>query len=790
MTAIIVGFVLGLAWLQQQAQLPGVPLQRWLLAAAVLLALLACLLRPRPDRQGGLWQAARLLLLCLCAILCAVLWGSWRAEQRLAEMLPTTLEGQDIALVGTVASLPQRTERGWRFEFAVEQPAGLPSRISLVWYESSASADPRVPFLHVGERWQLVVRLRRPHGNLNPHGFDYAAWLLERGIGATGYVRPRVEQRRLDEDAAYPVERWREAIRARFERTLSVRDSTTGQPELAPYAGVLIALAIGDQQAVPRSQWDVFARTGITHLVSISGLHITMLAGLAYALLSFLWRRFPLLMQHLPAQRAAVLGGLGAALAYSLLAGFAVPAQRTLYMLAVLALALWLRRNPAARTVLMLALLCVLIVDPWAVMAPGFWLSFGAVALLLYVGSGRLVTGHWLRVWGRAQWAMCIGMLPLLLVLFQQFSLISPLANALAIPLVSLIITPLVLLAAVPGLEFLLHPAHVLMTGLMWLMQALADLPFSAWQQAAAPLWLIALALLGALWLLLPRGFPARWLGLLPLLALLLWMPPRPGAGEVQATVLDVGQGLAVHVQTHAHDLLFDTGPAYSDEADSGNRIILPYLRAAGVAMLDLLVITHADADHSGGAASVVDGMRVVRMLSSVPFENALAALPLAQAPCAAGQSWEWDGVHFEFLHPQTTDYAAEARKSNDMSCVLKISSPGGRLLLTGDIEARTEARLLADAADRLRADILLVPHHGSSTSSTPAFIAAVGAHTAIIPVGYRNRFRHPHPAVLERYAGMQVYRTDHDGAVTVRYSADKAEVATARAADPRYWRP
>lgn len=790
MTAIIAGFLLGLTWLQLQAQLPTPMAQHWLLGAVILLALATWLLRRGPASSRGGVRTMRFLLLCLCACLCAVLWGSWRAERRLAEIMPAAMEGEDIALVGTVASLPQRTERGWRFEFAVEQPPGLPSRVSLAWYERGGGLDAGLPPLHVGERWQLVVRLRRPHGNLNPHGFDYEAWLLERGIGATGYVRPRTQQQRLDDGGAYPVERWREAIRARFERALTRSDSRTAAPDLAPYAGVLVALAIGDQQAVPRSQWDVFARTGITHLVSISGLHITMLAGLAYALLSFFWRRFPVLMLHLPAQRAAVLGGLVAAVAYSALAGFAVPAQRTLYMLAVAAAALWMRRNPAPRTVLMLALLCVLIVDPWAVMAPGFWLSFGAVALLLYVGSGRLREGHWLRLWTRAQWAMCLGMLPLLLVLFQQFSLISPLANAVAIPLVSLLITPLVLLAAVPGLEFLLHPAHALMTGLMWLMQVLADLPFSAWQQAAAPFWLIALALLGALWMLLPRGFPARWLGLLPVLALLLWTPPRPGVGEVQATVLDVGQGLAVHVQTHAHDLLFDTGPAYSDEADSGNRIILPYLRAAGVAALDLLVITHADADHSGGAASVVEGMAVRRMLSSVPFENMLAALPLAHAPCMVGQSWNWDGVDFELLHPQAADYEQESFKSNDMSCVLKISSPGGSLLLTGDIEARSEARLLAQAAARLRADILLVPHHGSSTSSTPAFVAAVGAHTAIIPVGYRNRFRHPHPAVLDRYAGMQVYRTDRDGAVMVRYSADKAEITTARAADPRYWRP
>lgn len=780
MTPVIAGFVAALLWLHQQAALPDT----WQQGGMLLLAL---------SMAGGygLWRRRpRLRMVCLCvlAVLCGLLWGSWRAELRLAQALPTTLEGEDVVVSGTIAAMPQRTERGWRFEFAVDAPATLPARIALAWYESAPAADGRdlrVPPLHAGDRWQLTVRLKQPHGNLNPHGFDYEGWLFERGIRATGYVRPRAEHQLLEHGVAgHAVERARESVRSRFERSLAV-----AQPDGAPYAGVLIALAIGDQQAVPRSQWDIFARTGITHLVSISGLHITLLAGLAYAGMSLLWRQSAWLMLRLPAQGAATLAGLCAAFAYCLLAGFAVPAQRTLYMLAVVAVALWSRRNPAPRDVLALALLVVVLIDPWAVAAPGFWLSFGAVALLFYVGSGR-GDMHWLRQWGRAQWAMSLGLLPLLLALFQQFSLVSPLANALAIPLVSFVITPLVLLAAVPGLEFLLHPAHVVLSALMWLMHWLAALPYAAWQQAAAPWYLVLLAAWGAVWLLLPRGMPGRWLGMLPLLALMLWTPPRPAAGDLHVTVLDVGQGLAVHVQTAQHDLLFDSGPAFSAEADSGNRIILPYLRAAGVGQLDVLVITHADADHSGGAESVVEGVAVAQMLSSVPFENRLAALPVAQQPCRDGQQWEWDGVRFEFLHPQAADYAKEGGRSNDMSCVLKVASASGSILLTGDIEARSELALRQRADGRLRADVLLVPHHGSRTSSTPEFLAAVGARHAIIPVGYRNRFRHPHPAVLARYAGVALLRTDNDGAVTVKYSAGKIGLLTMRAAYRRYWQP
>ena len=514
-----------------------------------------------------------------------------------------------------------------------------------------------------------------------------------------------------------------------------------------------------------------------------------MLAGLAYALVAALWRRSPRLPLRLPAQKAAALGGLLAAFAYCLIAGFQVPAQRTLVMLAVVALALWSGRALSSGRVLSLALLVVLLLDPWAVLAAGFWLSFGAVALLFYIGAGRLHPGHWLAGWARAQWAVTVGMVPALLALFQQFSLVSPFANAVAIPVVSFVVTPLALAGSLPFGDPLLWLADRVMAVQMGLLEWLAASPWAVWQQHAPPGWTLLLATAGVAWLLLPRGFPARWLGLAACLPLLLVPPPRPAPGEAAVTVLDVGQGLAVHVQTATHDLLYDTGPTFSADANSGNRIVVPYLRASGVHRLDMLMVTHEDTDHSGGAEAIIEAVPVSRVLSSLPFEHPLSALPVAQVPCVDGDSWEWDGVRLTTLHPPAALYDAPTRKTNDMSCVLKLTAGGASMLLTSDIEAASETALLARHAAEVRADVLLVPHHGSRTSSTPELIAAVGARAAIFPVGYRNRFGHPKADVVARHAaGAALYRTDADGALRVTLGGDGVSIAGERARRPRYW--
>ncbi|MFH1870737.1 MAG: DNA internalization-related competence protein ComEC/Rec2 [Pseudomonadota bacterium] len=808
MRLFVIAFAGGIWLLQQQAVLPGASWLAAIAAAAAACALLGLALHSRlqelalagsrsqhtrdsasrwasgiPGRQSPTRRFFASALWVVAGIGLGFVWAAGFAHQRLADELPAALEGRDIELTGVVAGLPQALERGVRFEFDVEQSAaGLPPHISLAWYrgrdESNDEVLPLIP-VRAGERWRVTVRLKRPHGNLNPHGFDYEAWLFERGIRATGYVRPQSAER-IDArvwQPGYAVEMLRESVRDRFRATL---------PD-APYAGILIALAIGDQHAIDPGLWQTFARTGITHLMSISGLHVTMLAGLAYALVNWLWRRSARLPLMIPAQQAATVGGFLAALLYCLLAGFAVPAQRTLYMLGVVALARLTTREIAGSRVLALALLLVLLLDPWAVLAAGFWLSFGAVALLFHIGSGRLGSAHWLIEWGRAQWAVTLGMLPALLALFQQFSLISPLANAVAIPLVSFVIAPLALLGSLPPLDPLLSLAHFLTAWLMVFIDWLAALPLAMWQQAAPAAWSVLLALGGGIWLLLPRGFPARWLGLLAFLPLLTVLPPRPAPGTVAIAVLDVGQGLAIHVQTAGHDLLFDAGPAFSADADSGNRIIAPYLRAMGVRGLDVLVVSHADKDHEGGAGSVLAALPVAIMKTSLPFEHALSAQPVPHELCRDGDAWDWDGVRFEMLHPGAEPLS---RKTNDLSCVLRVTAAGQSMLLTSDIEAVSERALLRQHPAQLAAAAMTVPHHGSKTSSTPEFMAAVAARDVVFPVGYRNRFGHPREDVVARYlqSGARLHRTDADGAVRIDLDAAGIGFRHERAERRRYW--
>ena len=723
--------------------------------------------------------------LCLGA---GFFWAAFFAQLRLADTLPERWEGRDIQVSGVVSSLPVSNERGLRFEFDVERVivagAKVPAHIQLSWFDGGFGkpAQHAIPPLHPGERWELTVRLKRPHGNANPYGFDYEAWLLERNIRATGYVRDVVENRRVAQRVyrpAYLIEVVREAASQRLSRVLG--DS--------PYAGVLKALAIGEQSAISPPQWQVFLRTGVNHLMSISGLHVTMVSSLIFALTYWLWRRSQRLTLHLPARKAAVVAGAVAALVYALLSGFGVPTQRTLYMLSVVAIALWLGRMSKSFTVLSLALLAVLLLDPWAVMSPGFWLSFGAVAVILYVSAGRIGRPHWLAEWGKVQWAVTLGLVPALLAMFQQVSIISPVANAVAIPLISLVVTPLTLLGTILPLDFLLLAAHMFMAWCMTFLTWLSALPAAVWQQHGPPAWTVVVAMCGVLWLLLPRGFPARWLGLIWFAPLFLVQPPKPGQGELWLTVLDVGQGLATVVRTQHHALLYDAGPRFGGDADSGSRIIVPYLRGTGVSHLDGMVISHDDIDHSGGAVSVLQSVPVGWTASSLPEGTPMLLGETNKFRCFAGQTWEWDGVRFAMLHPGWESYTHEF-KDNDRGCVLKITSAFGSILLPADIERLSEHDLLQRTPGLLAANVLIVPHHGSRTSSTEAFIEAVNPATAIFTVGYRNRFGHPKPDVVERYQarGIKTYRSDSSGALDVHFGAGGMSLQSQRELRRRYW--
>ncbi len=794
--AALAAFVAGVFALQRQAELPAASTLAFMASAAAGCVVAAVVLGMRGSRARDAPMLAALVV--AGAGLAGFVYAAAVAHARMADELAFADEGRDLRVTGVIASLPAQLARGTRFELAVErvQTPGIrvPARIALAWY----GTDVRVS---AAERWSFTVRLRRPHGTLNPGGFDLEGWMLERNVRASGYVRDgRAGEApvRLDGlvwQSAAVVDRARQRLREAMQRRLAAER----------YGGVLIALVLGDQRAIADGDWALFNRTGISHLVSISGLHITMIAGLAALVVGALWRRSQRLLALGSAQTAAAFAAVAAALAYCLLAGWGVPAQRTFFMLATVATALAVRRGLGPATTLALAAAVVCLLDPWAVIAPGFWLSFGAVAAIFLVMHGRSAL-HAAQSWRargaaavRMQLAVTVALVPLTIVLFQQVSVVSPLANALAIPLVSLAVTPLALLGAAcvalpePLASFalpLFALAHWLFALLAVALQALVALPWASVPIAAPPPWTLPLAVGGVFWLLAPPGWPLRWLGATWLLPLIVWPAPRPGHGELWVTALDVGQGMAVLVETRDAALLYDTGPRYTLVADAGERVILPYLRWRGIGRLDTLVVSHLDSDHSGGAASILRAVPVERVLTSIDAAHPALAGAARIERCAAGGRFAMGTLYVRVLHPVATDYGRAGVSTNALSCVLAVGTGDARVLLSGDIPAREEALLVA-RADALAAPLASAPHHGSRHSSSDVFVQAVRPRWVIVQAGYRNRFGHPDAGVVERYrrAGAQIARTDHAGAVQWRWRRDGTiEVEAWRHAHARYW--
>ncbi len=735
----VVAFVVGVLLLQFQTELPA-------LAWGFLLPLLVVALR-----------IARLRFLLFGCL--GFLWALINAHLLLGSTLDASIEGRDLLAEGVIVSLPEQHGPRTRFRFEIEKlryqgelyPA--PGKIRLNWYRNA-------PQLRVGERWQLQVRLRRPHGFMNPGGFDYEGWLFREGIHATGYVRDSLENRRLaDSGLQYTLQSLRQTLRDKIYH--AVTDSSI--------AGIVVALVIGDRSGLSHDQWELFAHTGTNHLVAISGLHVGIVAGLVFFLFRWLWSRSARLCLCLPAPQAAAISAILAALLYAALAGFAVPTQRALIMLVVVMGGILLRRQQRPSHVLALALLLVVLIDPQSVMLAGFWLSFTAVAAILYGLSGYVSRERLWQKWGQVQWVVAVGLAPLLLAWGMQVSLFAPLVNMVAVPLFSLFVVPLALLGS---LLLLLSDAlgGVLLWPLAWLLEMAVGMlevvalqPYVAWQQGGIPIWSWLPAAVGILLLLAPAGLPGRWLGVIFLLPLLLVRPQPPAAGELWFTLLDVGQGLSAVIQTRHHTLLFDTGARFSDDFDAGSVVVLPFLHTQGISHIDRLILSNADNDHAGGALKLVEKIRVGEILGGEPGEMIWGDV----RQCTNREVWSWDGVTFRFLYP------AEANQNtgNNASCVLLVENAAGRILLTADIEKEAESWLLAHAPQQLAAEIVLVPHHGSKTSSTRDFVTAVSPGYALVPAGYRNRYRFPRPEVVERWqtVGAVVLNTANQGAIRYR---------------------
>lgn len=799
------GWVAGTAVQLQQRELNNTGVY----GAALLLAVaLALALRAQWRRPSGM---PAFVIACLLASALAA-WGSagWRASQRQQAALAPAQEGVDLLLTGVVASLPQQGERGWNLLLDVEhaeqdgRPVAVPPRVQLSWYTSAGpwpaagSADASLQpaqALRAGDRWRLVARLKAPHGNVNPHGFDYELWLWSRRIGATGYVRQNrkvAAPELLDRAVAHPVQRWRQAVRDRI-LALAPADADAG---VRQRLGVVAALATGDQNAIARADWDVFRVTGVAHLVSISGLHIGMMAWLARLLVGFAWRRSVAwqrllrvnLCDWLPAPQAALAGALLFGTAYAIFSGWGVPAQRTVIMLAgVVVLRLAGVRWPWWLTWLWAAAL-VLAFDPWAMLQAGFWLSFVAIGILFATGSRRPEEGSGRFAGARmlllVQGKMTLALAPLTLMLFGQASVVGLLANLVAIPWVTMVVTPTALAGLLWPLAWQVASASLL--PLLALLQFMAEQPWAQLTTAAAPLSIGLAAAAGALLMVLRLPLALRLLGLPLFLPLLFWQPQRPPPGEFFLMALDIGQGSALLLQTAGHSLLYDAGPRFSAHSDAGERVILPLLQAMAQTP-DVLMLSHRDSDHTGGAASVHAAHPQARVVASLAPGEQLPGVPQVHA-CRAGQRWTWDGVQFEVLFPADADVAA-ARSSNAISCVLRVGNGRTSVLLTGDLEAPQERQLVA-RGQPLQADVLVVPHHGSNTSSTPELLHAVAPRLALIQSGYRNRYGHPTARVLARYAAQDI-RTEASPACGAMHwrSQAPAVLDCERERSRRYWR-
>ncbi len=732
------GFLIGTLGINWLTQLPA----WWVLLVLLVISLLLCV--PRSWRRfSGL----------PLAIVCGFVWVCVQAHWVLDWTLPKKLEGQSIVVQGHIASLPEAVKPRIKFLFQSTQIQGKSAhiKIQLSWYG-------RAPQLNVGDLWQLQVRLKRPRGTSNPGGFNYEKWAFGRRIRATGYVVGKSAENRLIRSSHwdYMTDRVRETIDQRIKQQL-------GNNRLR---GIITALTIGDKSGISQSQWQIFRATGTSHLMAISGLHIGLVSGLLFFLVGFLWRRIPRLTLTIPTPFAAAFGGLIAAIIYSALAGFALPTQRALVMISVFMLTLLLKRNIGLWNSYALALFIVVLFDPLAPLSVSFWLSFGAVGLIIYGMNGRVrPKGIWWH-WGRAQWVIAIGLVPISLAFFQQASLISTAANLLAIPWVGFIVVPLSLLGALSDLfsmtigGWLLWLAVHAMQIAWWYLAWVGSVHGAMWHHAVANGWVLAAAVIGALLLLAPKGFPGRWVGLFWLLPLLLYVPAGPKYGQIWLTLLDVGQGLATVVRTQHHVLVYDTGAKFGPNFDMGNAVVVPYLQTVGVRRVNDLVISHADNDHIGGAWSLLSRIPVDKIMTSAPqrFKKHKAI------HCYQGEHWNWDGVEFQFLYPPDKII----KKRNDRSCVLRITNGKNTLLFTGDVESLGEKYLVKHEKSLLPATILVVPHHGSKTSSTQAFVNAIHPRYALFPYGYRNKYRFPNAAVVARYKnlGSKLLNSATDGAI------------------------
>ncbi len=703
----------------------------------------------------------------LMFLVTGVVWAVGVAQMRLEQNLSAQLENQLWLIDAQIVGLPDWDSKRVRLDVKVLQsPVLLPEKLRLNWYFPDQD-------IKTGQVWRWTVKLKRPQGTLNPGGFDYERWLLQNQIGATGYIRNQPRPILLQENGSFlNIDRFRQTIIDKLDRMQ------------LQHVGLIKALTVGDKQGLNAEQWQLFRRTGTVHLLAISGLHIGLVAGFIFGLT----QKIAIFTGHRLPHRLAAGCAILAALIYSALAGFALPTQRALIMLTVVLLALSWQRHIRVTHGMGLALWVILLLHPLAVLDPGFWLSFLAVFLIAYIFFGRLQRLVGWRAWLRLHLVCAFGMAPVLLFLFGQVSLIAPLANGLAVPLITFFVVPLSLIAVLFSLAKeswaagLLWPVDESLDILSQLLTWLAGWAGAVYQMPNPELLPVILALMGLFLFLAPYGTPVKrlfWILLLP-----VFFAPQNNVkvGQLRMTLMDVGQGLSAVLETAHHVMVFDTGAKYSEQFDLGQAVILPFLQNKGINGINTLVISHSDNDHAGGAKSVLNAIPVEQVLISKPVDLQL----IDHDFCHTGQRWIWDEVEFLVLSPELGQFDGD----NNNSCVIKVNSQQGSVLLTGDIEEPVESWLVQNYAGQLHSQVLIAPHHGSKTSSSESFLKAVNADIILIPAGYQNRFGFPHMTVLERYRklGLHWMNTATSGAIQVNFTEAGVGLSPYRQQHGRYW--